>query len=174
MPGRVIACQFNPTFVCVRDAINKSPGVFPRIFSGEMEKGDSRNCRDLVKEQNGGCARRSDSDKGTVRWETRLVGRGGPSETDTRKKKPGRREGKRERERGRERVRVQRSGEENPTESAEHRMAEGMVGWIQLLGEQYCLAVIVCSSTCSGFPGLGPRAHRILCPVTLQYFVCSL
>ncbi|EZA52617.1 hypothetical protein X777_08100 [Ooceraea biroi] len=33
-----------------------------------------------------------------------------------------------------------------------------MVGWIQLLGEQYCLAVIVCSSTCSGFPGLGPRA----------------
>lgn len=40
-------------------------------------------------------------------------------------------------------------------------MAEGMVGWIQLLGEQYCLAVIVCSSTCSGFPGLGPRAYRI-------------
>lgn len=37
-------------------------------------------------------------------------------------------------------------------------MAEGMVGWIQLLGEQYCFAVIVCTSTCSGFPGLGPLA----------------
>lgn len=51
----------------------------------------------------------------------------------------------------------------SPTEPAEHRMAdEGMVGWIQLLGEQYCFAVIVCSSTCSGFPGLGPhREHRI-------------
>lgn len=65
------------------------------------------------------------------------------------------REGKRGTER--ERERVQRSGEKN-SESAEHRMAEGMVGWIQLLGEQYCLAVIVCSSTCSGFPSLGPRA----------------
>lgn len=111
-------------------------------------------------------ARRGDSDKGDRRTE----GREEPSETDTRKKKPGRKS-KREREsekgwkRGREgkrgtereRERVQRSGEKNP-ESAEHRMAEGMVGWIQLLGEQYCLAVIVCSSTCSGFPGLGPRA----------------
>lgn len=70
-----------------------------------------------------------------------------------------------ERNRGRDREGERESAterrEQNPTESAEHRMAEGMVGWIQLLGEQYCLAVIVCSSTCSGFPGLGPRAHHI-------------
>lgn len=59
----------------------------------------------------------------------------------------------REKDRAKERV---GNGAENLVESAEHRMAEGVVGWIQLLGEQYCLAVIVCSSTCSGFPDLGP------------------
>lgn len=66
------------------------------------------------------------------------------------------------REIGRKRESATERRKQNPTESAEHRTAEGMVGWIQLLGEQYCLAVIVCSSTCSGFPGLGPRAyHRV-------------
>lgn len=61
-----------------------------------------------------------------------------------------------------------------PTESAEHRMAEGMVGWIQLLGEQYCLAVIVCSSTCSGFPGLGPLASNPMSRYTTIFCLLAI
>jgi len=98
-------------------------------------------------------ARRDDSDKRAIGWETEEKrARDGHEKGETRKK-----ERERERERKREGENTQRSGRSS-VESAEHRMAEGMVGWIQLLGEQYCLAVIVCSSTCSGFPGLGPRA----------------
>lgn len=62
----------------------------------------------------------------------------------------------------------------NSTESAEHRMAEGMVGWIQLLGEQYCFAVIVCSSTCSGFPGLGPLASNPMSRYTTIFCLLAI
>lgn len=114
--------------------------IFPTYFQARWKKKISRNRRDLAG-QNGG---RNDSDKGAAR------GRG------TKGTESGR-------ERNREKERKCNGAEsrtENSTESVEHRMAEGMVGWIQLLGEQYCFAVIVCSSTCSGFPGLGPLASN--------------
>jgi len=53
-------------------------------------------------------------------------------------------------------------------------MAEGMVGWIQLLGEQYCFAVIVCSSTCSGFPGLGPLASYPMSRYTMIFCLFAI
>lgn len=53
-------------------------------------------------------------------------------------------------------------------------MAEGMVGWIQLLGEQYCCAVIVCSSTCSGFPGLGPLASNPMSRYTTIFCLLAI
>ncbi|EGI62051.1 hypothetical protein G5I_09631 [Acromyrmex echinatior] len=49
-----------------------------------------------------------------------------------------------------------------------------MVGWIQLLGEQYCFAVIVCSSTCSDFPGLGPLASYPMSRYTMIFCLLAI